>query len=137
MEEKIVENKKEGSSFSWSLSLSHLLQLSHLSIYLVCLRSTTPLWFTDTIVVHYYGTHSNNLQLATFYPGCHLQTQKHIRLSFTQTEHHIRYTAGVIELAAINSLLVARNLTSTSAWRFTSKSRRLLMLVRDELFVFE
>jgi hypothetical protein len=47
MEEKIVENKKEGSSFSRSLSLSYLLHLSHLSIYLVCLRSTTPLWFTD------------------------------------------------------------------------------------------
>ncbi len=47
MEEKIVENKKEGSSFSWSLSLSYLSHLSHLSIYLVCLRSTTPLWFTD------------------------------------------------------------------------------------------
>jgi hypothetical protein len=47
MEEKIVEDKKEGSSFSWSLSLSYLSHLSHLSIYLVCLRSTTPLWFTD------------------------------------------------------------------------------------------
>ena len=49
MEEKIVENKKEGSSFSSSLSLSYLSHLSHLSlsIYLVCLRSTTPLWFTD------------------------------------------------------------------------------------------
>ena len=32
MEEKIVENKKEGSSFSWSLSLSYLLHLSYTSI---------------------------------------------------------------------------------------------------------
>ncbi len=48
MEEKIVENKKEGSSFSSSLSLPSLSHLSHQSIYLVCLRSTTPLWFTDT-----------------------------------------------------------------------------------------
>ena len=48
MEGKIVENKKEGSSLlSRSIPLSYLSHLSHLSIYLVCLRSTTPLWFTD------------------------------------------------------------------------------------------
>ena len=37
MEEKIVENKKEGSSFSWSLSLSCIYRISHLSIYLLSL----------------------------------------------------------------------------------------------------
>ena len=48
MEGKIVENKKEGSSLlSRSIPLSYLSHLSYLSIYLVCLRSTTPLWFTD------------------------------------------------------------------------------------------
>jgi hypothetical protein len=47
---------------------------------------------TTAIVVHYYGTRSANLQLATFYPGWHLSTQNHIQLSFTQPEHHIRYT---------------------------------------------
>ena len=48
MEEKIVGNKKEGSSFpSPSFSLSSLPHLVYLSVYSVCLRSTTPLWFTD------------------------------------------------------------------------------------------
>ena len=48
MEGKIVENKKEGRSFlSQSIPLSYLSHLSYLSIYIVCLRSTTPLWFTD------------------------------------------------------------------------------------------
>ncbi len=31
-----------------SFTLLYLSHLSHPSIYLVCLRSTTPLWFTDT-----------------------------------------------------------------------------------------
>ncbi len=49
MEGKIVGNKKEGSSLlSRSIPLFYLSHLSYLSIYLVCLRSTTPLWFTDT-----------------------------------------------------------------------------------------
>jgi len=48
MEGKIVGNKKEGSSLlSRSIPLFYLSHLSYLSIYLVCLRSTTPLWFTD------------------------------------------------------------------------------------------
>ena len=91
---------------------------------------------TTAIVVHYYGTRSANLQLATFYPGWHLSTQNHIQLSFTQPEHHIRYT-GVLDLNAINSILVARKLTLTAVSRLSSKSRRLVMPVRDELFIFE
>ena len=58
MEGKIVENKKEGSSLlSRSIPLFYLSHLSYLSSYLVCLRSTTPLWFTDTfisILIHHY-----------------------------------------------------------------------------------
>ena len=88
------------------------------------------------IVVHYFGTRSANLTLASFYPGWHLSTQDHVQLSLTAPEHHIRYT-GILELSAINSLLVARNLALTAAHRLTSKSRRLLMPVRDELFIFE
>jgi transposase InsO family protein len=88
------------------------------------------------IIVHYYGTRSPNLALATFYPGWHLSTQNHIRLSLDQPEHFIRYS-GTIEVNAINSLLVARNLALTSAHRLTSQSRRLLMPVRDELFIFQ
>ena len=91
---------------------------------------------TSSIVVHYFGTRSANLVLASFYPGWHLSTQNHIQLALTAPEHHIRYT-GIIELSAINSLLVARKLALTSAYRLTSKSRRLLMPVRDELFIFE
>ena len=91
---------------------------------------------TTAIVVHYYGTRSANLKLATFYPGWHLSTQNHIQLSFAQPAHHIRYT-GVLDLSSINSLLVARKLTLTSASRLSSKSRRLIMPVRDELFIFE
>jgi hypothetical protein len=88
------------------------------------------------IVVHYYGTRSANLQLATFYPGWHLSTQNHIQLAFTQPEHHIRYT-GILDFSSLNSLLVARKLTLTSVSRLSSKSRRMLMPVRDELFIFE
>ena len=48
MEEKIVGNKKEDLP---SLDLFHspisIASLIYRSIYLVCLRSTTPLWFTD------------------------------------------------------------------------------------------
>ena len=48
MEEKIVGNKKEDLP---SLDLFHspisIASLIYRSIYLVCLRSTIPLWFTD------------------------------------------------------------------------------------------
>ena len=48
MEEKIVENKKEDlPSLDLFHSLISVASLIYLSIYLVCLRSTTPLWFTD------------------------------------------------------------------------------------------
>ena len=48
MEEKIVENKKEDlPSLDLFHSLVSIASLIYLSIYLVCLRSTTPLWFTD------------------------------------------------------------------------------------------
>ena len=88
------------------------------------------------IIVHYYGTRSANLQLASFYPGWHLSTMNIIRLALDQPEHFIRYS-GVLELNAMNNLLVARDLALTSTHRLTSKSRRLLMPVRDELFIFQ
>jgi hypothetical protein len=74
--------------------------------------------------------------LATFYPGWHLSTQGHIQLSLTEPKHHIEYS-GMIDINAMNSLLVARKLTLTSVYRLSSKSRRLIMPVRDELFIFE
>jgi hypothetical protein len=90
----------------------------------------------SSLVVHYFGTRSANLALASFYPGWHLSTQNQIQLSLTAPDHHIRYT-GVLELSAINTLLVARDIAFTAAYRLTRKSRRLLMPVRDELFIFE
>jgi hypothetical protein len=100
--------------------------------FLAKVTAITP----TAIIVHYYGTRSANLQVATFYPGWHLSIQNHMNLSFTQPEHHIRYT-GMLDLSSVNSLLVARKLTLTSASRLSSKSRRLIMPVRDELFIFE
>ena len=48
MEEKIVENKKEDlPSLDLFHSLISIASLIYLSIYLVCVQSTTPLWFTD------------------------------------------------------------------------------------------
>ena len=48
MEEKIVENKKEDlPSLDLFHSLTSITSLIYLSIYLVCVQSTTPLWFTD------------------------------------------------------------------------------------------
>ncbi len=48
MEEKIVENKKEDlPSLDLFHSLISIASPIYRSIYLVCLRSTTPLWFTD------------------------------------------------------------------------------------------
>ena len=51
MEEKIVGNKKEDlPSLDLFHSLISIVSLIYLSIYLVCVQSTTPLWFTDTDV---------------------------------------------------------------------------------------
>jgi hypothetical protein len=48
MEEKIVENKKEDlPSLDLFHSLISIATLIYLPIYLVCVQSTTPLWFTD------------------------------------------------------------------------------------------
>ena len=48
MEEKIVENKKEDlPSLDLFHSLISIASLIYQSIYLVCVQSTTPLWFTD------------------------------------------------------------------------------------------
>ncbi len=48
MEEKIVGNKKEDlPSLDLFHSLISISSLIYRSIHLVCLRSTTPLWFTD------------------------------------------------------------------------------------------
>ncbi len=44
-----------------SFTLVYLLHLSHPPIYIVCLRSTTPLWFTDT----WYISSGKNVGKAT------------------------------------------------------------------------
>ncbi len=88
------------------------------------------------IIVHYFGTRSADLTKAKFYPSWHLRTQQHIALSATEPDHHIKYT-GLIEMDSINELIVARRLHLTAASTLTSKSRRQLMPVRDELFIYE
>jgi hypothetical protein len=44
--------------------------------------------------------------------------------------------SGVLDFDAIPTLLVARNITLTSISTLTSKARRLLMPIRDELFIY-
>ena len=57
MEEKIVENKKEDlPSLDLFHSLISIASLIYRSIYLVCLRSTTPLWFTDSSYISTLST---------------------------------------------------------------------------------
>ncbi len=61
MEEKIVGNKKEDlPSLDLFHSLISISSLIYRSIYSVCPRSTTPLWFTDKVaggtVVYRYST---------------------------------------------------------------------------------
>jgi hypothetical protein len=84
-----------------------------------------------------YGSRSNDLKKSKFLPCWHVPTQNRIRFAPNLPQHHIHYT-GILEIPLINSLLVARNLGLTSTpTTLTSKAHRLLMPVRDELFIFE
>ncbi len=62
MEEKIVENKKDDLFHSLIYYISRI----YLSIYLVCIRSTTPLWFTDRVIreVSVKATHRDSTSAA-------------------------------------------------------------------------
>jgi hypothetical protein len=100
--------------------------------YLAKVTTATP----TVIIVHYYGCRSANLARAKFLPGWHLPTQDRISLSPNKPTDHIRYT-GVLEVNAIDTLLVARDLGLTQLSTLNSKSRRMLMPVRDELFIYE
>jgi hypothetical protein len=53
------------------------------------------------IIVHYYGTRSANLSLATCSPGWHLPKNDFIRLAKSQPQHCIRYS-GVLQLDSMN-----------------------------------
>jgi hypothetical protein len=89
-----------------------------------------------TITVHYYGSKSSDLRKAKFYPSWHFEAEDAIRLSPTQPKDNIRY-AGVVQLAFIPFLLVARKLGLTAAAILTAKARRLFMPLRDEFFTYE
>jgi hypothetical protein len=91
---------------------------------------------STVIIVHHYGCRSENLTKAKFLPGWHLPEQDHIELSPNEPTHYIHYS-GVLDLDAIDSLLVARKLGPTSVSTLNSKSRRLLMPVHDELFIYK
>jgi hypothetical protein len=88
------------------------------------------------IIVQYYGCRDDDLKRAKFYPGWHLPSLDFIELSPTKPTGYIRYT-GVLDLNAMDTLLVARNLGLTQLSLLNSKSRRLLMPVRDELFIYK
>jgi hypothetical protein len=76
------------------------------------------------------------LRKAKFYPSWHFEAENAIHLSHTQPKDNIRY-AGVVQLASVPFLLVARKLGLTAAAILTAKARHLLMPLRDELFTYE
>ena len=88
------------------------------------------------LIVHYYGCKDGDLKTVKFLPCWHLATQQHIVLAPNKPAHHIRYT-GMVDFASLSALLVARKLNLTTTSILTSKSRRLLMPIRDELFTYE
>jgi hypothetical protein len=88
------------------------------------------------LIVHYYGCKDGDLQKVKFQPCWHLQTHQQIVLAPNKPAHHIAYT-GMVDFSALPGLLVARKLSLTSTSILTSKSRRLLMPLRDELFTYE
>jgi hypothetical protein len=90
------------------------------------------------IIVQYFGTRSrsHDLAKAKFYPIWHRPHGEHITLALAKLHGEIRYT-GVVDIDAVPTLLVARQLTFTSTHTVSSKSRRELMPIRDELFIYE
>jgi hypothetical protein len=90
---------------------------------------SSPSSSSSIIMAHVPATCTSPL----FRPVGTLTHSAHITLSDLQPTRHLRYS-GVLQLDSLSTLLVARNLTMTSASRLTSKSRRLLTPVRDELF---
>jgi hypothetical protein len=111
---------------------------------IIAIRDEPKSWFfvakvitvgETSFVVHYYGTKSNELTKAKFYPCWHKESQDHIILSALQPRGQIKYS-GVIQLESVSHLLVARNLNLTVMSILTSKSHRQLMPMRDELFLY-
>jgi hypothetical protein len=90
----------------------------------------------SSIIVHYYGTKSDNLQRAKFHPCWHRKVSDFIQLSPTKPHGTIKYS-GVLDYNALQALIVARDIKLTSISTLTSKSRRLLMPICDELFIYE
>jgi hypothetical protein len=88
------------------------------------------------LIVHYYGCKDGDLKKVKFLPCWHLETQQHIVLAPNKPAHHIGYT-GSVDFSSLPGLLVARKLNLTATSMLTSKSRRLLMPLRDELFTYE
>jgi hypothetical protein len=89
-----------------------------------------------SIIVHYYGTKSNNLQRAKFHPCWHREVSEFIQLSPTKPHGVMKYS-GVLDFNSLPALLVACDIKLTALSTLTSKSRRLLMPIRDELFIYE
>ena len=88
------------------------------------------------LLVQYYGCKDGDLKRVKILPSWHLATQQHITLAPNKPAHHISYS-GMVYYASLPALLVARKLNLTTTSILTSKSRRLLMPIRDELFTYE
>jgi hypothetical protein len=89
MEEKIVGNKKEDLP---SLDLFHspisIASLIYRSIYLVCIRSTTPLWFTDTLISYQDVTFNNTIVFDIH--SCVILLTTTVLLNSSNHDHQLR-----------------------------------------------
>jgi hypothetical protein len=88
------------------------------------------------LIVQYYGCKDGDLKKVKFLPCWHLETQHHIVLAPNKPAQHIGYT-GMVDFSSLPGLLVARKLSLTATSILTSKSRPLIMPLRDELFTHE
>jgi hypothetical protein len=104
--------------------------------FLAKITAVTVSLRAPVLVVHYYGCKAGDLKRVKFLPCWHLETQQNITLAPNKPAHHIGYT-GMVDFASLPTLLVARRLNLTATSILTSKSRRLLMPIRDELFTYE
>ena len=104
--------------------------------FLAKITAVTVSLRAPVLVVHYYGCKDGDLKRVKFLPCWHLETQQDITLAPNKPAHHIGYT-GMVDFASLPTLLVARKLNLTATSILTSKSRRILMPIRDELFTYE
>ena len=126
MEEKIVGNKKEDLP---SLDLFHSLipisSLTYRSIYLVCLRSTTPLWFTDKCMLWCVIGFGNPLffavlsfkTVACFNPDTH-------------ASNNLTFSAGVLRLKCRQLKLQFNSPKNKLHWKLKTEKTKTLKIIQ-------